>query len=542
MPIVTTKNIHLKLYQILLIILIFFTFIFAGIFIWNNLPVRFFKTTTEKGSYNNTHIDVAGNTNNLELKAGSHTPDGWYSTDWKYRRKISFKKINTQKNFPVLISLTTKNFDFKNAKEDGSDIIFISSDNQTELEAELVSWENNKATLWVNIPELKVDTNTYFYIYYGNQTDYKFQSRQTVWDSNFLIVNHLNSTTEEEQTIYKNSGVNGFDAKPFEFDGSTEKKESLLDYGIELDGSGSHLQINHNEQLNLGKVEDSYTVEALIYYTGDNAHNIVTKGQEFWGNGINALNLSIAPSSVGLDRQQKPLFGFSTSSEENFYAGGDKDFRLSEPGWYYVTGVKDTVTKSDIVFVNGKQISNTQYQTDKPATREEPIRIGSNIGGEGFRGIIDEVRISSSARSAEWIELQKLNLFGELITIEPEVTVYPNTGSWELDTQSQIIKNTLRFLQLPKSSESKIITAELTNLENDNEIIFYVRFGNNIKTLETREYSILKSFKNNTKAEILYSEFEALNIPKNSLMQFKIELKSIKGTETPGIKNVKVYY
>jgi biopolymer transport protein ExbB len=67
---------------------------------------------------------------------------GWWNEDWQYRRKISLDTstagADVKENIseiPVLVRLHTANFNFGNAKDDGEDIRFVSSDDATVLKS-----------------------------------------------------------------------------------------------------------------------------------------------------------------------------------------------------------------------------------------------------------------------------------------------------------------------------------------------------------------------------------------------------------------------
>jgi hypothetical protein len=59
--------------------------------------------------------------------------------------------------------------------------------------------------------------------------------------------------------------------------------------------------------------------------------------------------------------------------------------------------------------------SETTSQTSI-VTNNEPVRIGTDRLGRYFNGIIDEVRISNIARSADWIKAQYLSMKNDFIT------------------------------------------------------------------------------------------------------------------------------
>ena len=66
-------------------------------------------------------------------------PGNWWDANWTYRKKITINhtKIDSDlTDFPVLVKLTSANFDFSKANADGFDIRFTSDDGTTLLKFE----------------------------------------------------------------------------------------------------------------------------------------------------------------------------------------------------------------------------------------------------------------------------------------------------------------------------------------------------------------------------------------------------------------------
>ena len=90
---------------------------------------------------------------------------------------------------------------------------------------------------------------------------------------------------------------------------------------------------------------------------------------------------------------------------EIFNAGGvqavprfDQGIALQPDRWYHVAGSYDGATLR--VFVNGYLSASNACGAQTIAATAQPLRIGANSAGTfyGFAGIIDEVRISATAR------------------------------------------------------------------------------------------------------------------------------------------------
>ena len=104
---------------------------------------------------------------------------GWYATGgtWSYRKAITidYTKVpdtdasGGETDFPVLIDITDASLQ-ANAKTDGYDILFTSSNGLTKLshEREIYTTATGQLTAWVKVPALSSTANTVIYMYYGN--------------------------------------------------------------------------------------------------------------------------------------------------------------------------------------------------------------------------------------------------------------------------------------------------------------------------------------------------------------------------------------
>ncbi|MBI2852415.1 MAG: DUF2341 domain-containing protein, partial [Chloroflexi bacterium] len=87
----------------------------------------------------------------------------WWNTAWSSRKKLDFNANGISSNlssFPVLVRLTTSNFEFGSAQSDGGDLRFIDTDGATVLDYEIERWTSSEAWVWVKVPTLT-----------GNSTD-----------------------------------------------------------------------------------------------------------------------------------------------------------------------------------------------------------------------------------------------------------------------------------------------------------------------------------------------------------------------------------
>src|SRR6202035_5515002 len=102
----------------------------------------------------------------------------WWHTDWKYRRKVVLNTSATGADvkdsagpIPVVVRLHSGNFLFTDARNDGSDIRFVSGDDKTPLRYHVERYDsaNQLAFIWIQLPQISGgSTAEYFWMYSGN--------------------------------------------------------------------------------------------------------------------------------------------------------------------------------------------------------------------------------------------------------------------------------------------------------------------------------------------------------------------------------------
>src|SRR3989338_65668 len=141
-------------------------------------------------------------------------------SSWKYRKKVTFNNTDANLgvtsenlvNFPVLVKLSSSNIDYTKTQDSGQDIRFTDTDG-SDLAYEIEKWdETGTSWVWVKIPQIDINSSTdYIYLYYGNTSATDHQQTISVWNSNYVMVQHLEETsacavTFTDSTSNTNSG------------------------------------------------------------------------------------------------------------------------------------------------------------------------------------------------------------------------------------------------------------------------------------------------------------------------------------------------
>jgi hypothetical protein len=343
------------------------------------------------------------------IKQSQPAQSAWYSPGggtWNYRKTITIDhtKVNTATgtttpltNFPVLISLTDTDLK-NNASSTGADILFTSSDGITKLNHEIETYSSSTGQLiaWVQVPSLSKTTDTVLYLYFGNTTAANQSNKTAVWDSNYKAVWHLGQTSGNffDSTSNTNTGTPQ--------SAITRNSSAKIDGGATFNGSNpynSYISVTNNSSL---QPSAAITMESWVYPTAaTNDASIFCN--DSWGASGYALWQSASGSSVGWAAIISYSGGNLTTVASTIY---------SINSWHHVV---ITYTKSEgiaRVYVDGNLDNYSGVDKNGLVTPTYDLWIGASSGLPGTRattGSQDEVRISNSARSADWIKTEYLN-------------------------------------------------------------------------------------------------------------------------------------
>ena len=303
-------------------------------------------------------------------------------------------------NFPVLIRLTNSNFNFSQAKSGGEDLRFTKSDG-TQLHYEIERWDSAQglAEIWVKVDRIFGNDSTHFVnIYWGNTGASSESNSAAVFDTadGFRGVWHLGGNahaTVMDATIHHYDGTPS-DTAPVPTPGAIGMAQSF-------DGVSNYIEMKGtaNSTLNF-PAHGNYTVSAWAYIDsfktiipGWNDHiDIVTKGNFQYNLQVNGT-----------------IWQFAEFQDQ---VGWDIVRGNAESGkWAYVVGVRSGLQEH--LYVNGTCVDSSPGNDPGLAPRDttKNLCIGrfSGLPLYYFDGKIDEVRISSVPRSADWEKLCYMN-------------------------------------------------------------------------------------------------------------------------------------
>lgn len=331
----------------------------------------------------------------------------WYGTaGWGYRKKITIdhdKVANSnQTNFPVLINRIDEDWrtvanNGKVGQDDGGDFLFTSSDGQTKLSHEIEKYTITTGELvaWVKIPTLSYSADTEIYLYYGNASCAdQWDASGGTWDSNFKLVQHLQedpSTGAPQMIDSTNLSNDGTSAGTML---TEDQAAGQIDGSLEFDGTDDYVAVADVASLDFGTSD--FTISAWVYSNG-----YFNQGSA-WNSIVSKGALSGTPTE---------FYGFfiDSSNKINFVIIDD-NYNIIGPdisnGWHHLVGYRSG--NNTYLYVDGAYIGTSVVSGSVGGV--DSFYVGRDGGlVRPFNGSIDEVRISSTARSADWIATEYNN-------------------------------------------------------------------------------------------------------------------------------------
>jgi len=329
----------------------------------------------------------------------------WYSDNWHFRKKLTIDagQVSGSSNltdFPVLVSLTDG--DLKTlAQDDGDDIVFTTSNGSTPLKHEIESYSEGTLVAWVKIPTLSYNTDTVIYMYYGNTSTPATEDPANVWDSNYKGVWHLSEDPSGTPAQMLDSTVNDNDGTSNGSMTSTDQVAGKVDGSLDFDGNDDYIDVQYPSAFNFVPNTDDFTLEAWIKTGNTGSSSVTILGKT--NASANQYKLYLE-SGNHLSASIGNVWTYSghTLNDNvwhhvalvNYDDSGTHKFK------YVIDGVED-----DTIGTSGSTTIG-DFDTLIGAGRYS----GTNEDYQGlFPGKIDNVRVSSTARSPDWIATEYNN-------------------------------------------------------------------------------------------------------------------------------------
>ena len=307
--------------------------------------------------------DFSSWTNAMSFRFTGYTPPGG---------------TTTLSNFPALVVLSTNlpGFRYTDFTGTNSDLRFTDSTATNELNYQVEQWDTNGSSyVWVQVPRL-TDSNTQICAFWGKsgQTIPIYTTNGATWTENFKGVWHLNETVVDEA-----NGGTHFD--------STSNHLNGVQYG------------NSRTNAMVAGGQDFFTNAPADYVTLPVIWTPTRFSLSFW---LKPRSLSNWNQGIGIGWGQ---FNCHTEVGGALYVGvgGDSTGRFEPPdtagayavgAWSYITFTYDNGTAA--VYKGGTLLASKTGMTAPAAWT------GLNLTPT-LDGVVDEVELSSVARSSNWV-------------------------------------------------------------------------------------------------------------------------------------------
>jgi len=322
----------------------------------------------------------------------------WWNASWSSRKLITINSSQVPgdlTNFPVLVNITDTDLR-DDAQNNGNDIVFTNSTG-VKLNHEIESFNGTTGELfaWVNVTSLSSASDTEIYMYYGNSTSGAQENPTGVWDDDYRVVWHLNedSSPSQDSTVNGNNGTWGAGKT------AADLTDAMIGKGTDFDGITTDI------------ISSSAGLAAL-------------KTISFWYNRDNTVG-NWDTLFEGNPDNDEPFLGFGDGGDINdielWYNGGRQwvSAAKSLDTWYYFVFISDG--SNSRIYIDGIDESGALANYAGTPTS---FMLGYE-SDSSFDGIIDEFRVSNTARSASWINTGYNNMVNQstFISVDSEQNV-----------------------------------------------------------------------------------------------------------------------
>lgn len=337
---------------------------------------------------------------------------------WKKRRAVTVSNTDIDSpltHFPLLLALgssvgtggddNTSIFDELGSDANRLKIAVTEDDGVTEIKVEIEKWDHasEAAYLWVASSGLTLSSTgtTTLYLYYdasqpdntANVGDTNDVAAEGVWDAGFKAVHHMadgaSSSATYDSTSNDTDGTKGTAGEPTEVAGH-------IGDGQDFDG---------NDILGLGDTTildgaTAYTIEAWVNFTTLGVDDVIARK---WAAGQQAY-------FFGIDNAQSDELQMAARDGAAILNTRTTDVNLVTGTLYHLVAVWSG-GNNRVIYVNATTPTLSDVMADGPTNIDnvsEVLSFGArdNNGSPDFflDGLMDEARISDTARSAAWVK------------------------------------------------------------------------------------------------------------------------------------------
>lgn len=285
----------------------------------------------------------------------------------------------------------------------GSDLRFTTdSAGTTEVPFEIVSLNPSAETceIWVKVPTVSYNTDTVFYMWYGDSTLTPYApsdtyGSQNVWRSEYKAVYHLQETSGQRN----DSTVNA----------NNLTDNNTVASGTGQIGTGADFERSNSEYL-------SKTDNASISTTGDFTISGWLKLEQLASSAGGSMSLLSKYDFTNTDREYLLAIRNTTDKFSVFYSSTGSAFTEIQSAttlvsgnvgnFLYVTAIVDVSAQTCTYVINGVSESGTAVATNATSVKDgaSPLVLGANDEGRAdyLDAVLDEMRLYFGLQTSDW--------------------------------------------------------------------------------------------------------------------------------------------
>ena len=326
---------------------------------------------------------------------------GWYpngievNPDWTERKQVVIQGSRVvggpHTDFPVLVKIDADAALSAGALANGDDIVFTTADGLTKLDHEIEYYNEGTLVAWVEVPSISQGTDVAICMYYNNNEDGLANQENIIgtWSDNYEAVYHLHDDF--------------LDSTSNSYDGTNVGSDDIA----ALIGDGQHFEANDDtDRIDVGDWSVSgsaISMSAWVKWESipNTDPRIISKAN---GGGENDHVFMLGED--GKKVRERIKTGTNDGSGTETLKGSNDN--MGTGTWYLMSATYDGNQMR--VFLNGIQ-EGSDGKSGSLRVNSWDVWIGNNpVDNRAFDGVLDEVRISSEARSANWFQTEYNNV------------------------------------------------------------------------------------------------------------------------------------
>lgn len=304
------------------------------------------------------------------------------------------------RNFPLMIQLDSSDYDF-----DGFDRVSgvwsaILCGDTLALDNSYADVENGKFTFWVRVPKLRANSSDTLFLYFKENAASSFaDSAYRVFSDTYVAAWHFDGGTSQ----VKDATGNHFDGDPEDV---SVAEEAVAGSAYYYDGKSGSVTIRNSTSDDFDvTLTDPITFAVWVKMEGaDRSRVVFGKGASQY----KLMYLNGTDTSIWLYEAFAESSDSTVASMRYWY----KDSTVKAGEWTYLVVTQDSAGAK--LYVDGALSTETANIGTSSETRITdslfvvgkmiyPAEDPTNVVTHYFKGVIDELHVSRSARSAEWI-------------------------------------------------------------------------------------------------------------------------------------------